>query len=197
MTFITEKARRSGVTYAAEQRRQLVSKIHIARTQLGMDEDSYRANLKHYGSGKESCLDMTTTELNAVLDAFIKLGFKPVKKTVKGRLSPSTAKGPKDERSAIRALWIFMHRAGFIQDGSETALNSWVQRMTAEANGGAGIAEVNWLQGADAAKTLNSLKRWSRRCLFENLKKRGYQPEPKDSYKQLLERWERINGAML
>lgn len=178
-------------------RRHLVTMIHIGRTQLGMDDDSYRANLAHYGNGKNSCSDMSVPELEAVLEAFVKLGFKPVKKAGKGRLSPSTAKGPKDERSAIRALWIFMHRAEFVKDGSETALNDWVQRMTAQSNGGAGIAEVQWLQGKDAAKTLNSLKRWARRCLFEDLKKRGYQPEPKDSYDELLKRWERINGAML
>lgn len=178
-------------------RRQLVTMIQIGRTQLGMSEESYRANLAHYGNGKTSSTDMTIPELETVLEAFVKLGFKPVKKAIKGRLSPSSAKGPKDERSAIRALWIFMQRAGFIKDGSETALNAWVQRMTAEANGGAGIAEVQWLQGEDAAKTLNSLKRWARRCLFEDLKKRGYQPDPKDSYNQLLQRWERINGALL
>lgn len=178
-------------------KRQLVAMIHIARTQLGMDEESYRANLAHYSNGKTSSADMTIPQLETVLEAFKQLGFKPVKKAGKGRLSPSSAKGPKDERSAIRALWIFMHRAGFIKDGSETALNSWVQRMTADANGGTGIAEVQWLQGEEAAKTLNSLKRWARRCLFEDLKKRGYQPEPKDSYNQLLKRWERINGAML
>ena len=178
-------------------RRQLVTMIHVARRQLAMSEDSYRANLAHYGNGKTSSSDMSAPELETVLEAFKQLGFKPVKKAGKGRLSPSTAKGPKDERSAIRALWIFMYRAGFIKDGSETALNAWVQRMTAESNGGTGIAEVQWLQGEDAAKTLNSLKRWARRCLFEDLKKRGYQPEPKDSYNQLLKRWERINGATL
>ena len=196
MTYIVEKARRSGLTIA-EQRRSLTTRIHLAKNQLGMHEDNYRANLAHYGNGKKSCSDMSVPELEAVLEAFVKLGFKPVKKAGKGRLSPSTAEGPKDERSAIRALWIFMHRAAFIKDGSETALNSWVKRMTAEANGGTGIAEVQWLHGEDAAKTLNSLKRWARRCLFEDLKKRGYQPETKDSYKHLLERWERINGAML
>ncbi|MEE2025052.1 gp16 family protein [Alkalimonas mucilaginosa] len=178
-------------------RRYLVTMIHIARTQLAMDMDSYRANLAHYGNGKTSCTDMTIPELEAVLEAFISLGFKPVKKAGNRRLSPSTKQGPKDERSAIRALWIFMHRAGFIKDGSENALNSWVQRMTAEANGGTGIAEVQWLQGEDAAKTLNSLKRWARRCLFDDLKKRGYEPHPQDSYAYLLKRWERINGAML
>ena len=174
-------------------RRQLVTKIHIARAQLGMDDDSYRANLAHYGNGKASCSDMSVPELEAVLEAFKNLGFKAVKK----RLSPSTKQGPKDERSAIRAMWIFMHRAGFIQDGSETALNTWVKRMTAQVNGGNGIAEVQWLRGDDAAQTLNSLKRWARRCLFEDLKKRGYEPDPKASYSQLLQRWERINGAML
>ncbi|WP_037054501.1 gp16 family protein [Rheinheimera baltica] len=178
-------------------RRQLVTMIHIARTQLGMDEESYRANLAHFGNCKTSSTDMTIPELETVLEAFKKLGFKPVKKAVKGRLSPSTAKGPKDERSAIRALWIFMHRAGFVEDGSETALNAWVKRMTAQPDGPPGIAEVQWLRGDDAGKTLNSLKRWARRCLFEDLKKRGYQPDPKDSYNQLLQRWERINGAML
>lgn len=194
MTSTTEKARRSGITDAAAQRRTLVSMIHIARTQLGMDEDSYRANLAHYAKGKTSCSQLTMPELFIVLEAFKDLGFKP---TATKRLSPSTAKGPQDERSAIRALWIFMHRAGFIQDGSETALNAWVQRMTAEANGGAGIAEVQWLRHQDAAKTLNSLKRWTRRCLFDNLKKRGYEPDKQASYNQLLKRWERINGAML
>ncbi|SEH73112.1 Mu-like prophage protein gp16 [Rheinheimera pacifica] len=194
MTYITEKARRSGVTAAAEQRRTLISMIHIARTQLGMDEDSYRANLAHYAKGKTSCSQLTVPELFTVLEAFKDLGFKP---TANKRLSPRTADGPKGERSAIRALWIFMHRAGFIEDGSEAALNAWVQRMTAAANDGTGIAEVQWLRGEDAARTLNSLKRWARRCLFENLKKRGYQPDPKDSYKELLQRWERINGAML
>ncbi|EHR39622.1 gp16 family protein [Alishewanella jeotgali] len=178
-------------------RRSLITKIHIARTQLGMDDESYRANLAHYGNGKTSSTDMTIPELETVLEAFKKLGFKPVKKPGKGRLSPSSKQGPQDERSAIRAIWIFMHRAGFINDGSETALNSWVQRMTAQQNGGAGINEVQWLRGEDAAKTLNSLKRWARRCLFEDLKKRGYEPHPQDSYAYLLKRWERINGAML
>lgn len=196
MIHIIEKARRTGLTYA-NQRRQLVTMIHIARTQLGMDDDSYRANLAHYGNGKTSSKDMTIPELEAVLEAFKKLGFKPVKKPGNKRLSPSTKQGPKDERSAIRALWIFMHRAGFIQDESETALNSWVQRMTAKHNGGAGIAEVQWLWGADAAWVLNSMKRWAKRCLFEDLKKRGYEPDPRASYTLLLERWERINGAML
>jgi phage gp16-like protein len=178
-------------------RRQLVTMIHIARTQLAMDNDSYRANLMHYANGKNSCVDMTIAELETVLEAFKKLGFKPVKTANKKRLSPSTKQGPKDERSAIRAIWIFMHRAGFIQDGSENALNAWVQRMTAQLNDGSGVAEVQWLQGEYAYKTLNSLKRWARRCLFEDLKKRGYEPHPQDSYTHLLKRWERINGAML
>lgn len=178
-------------------RRQLVTMIHIARTQLAMDNNSYRANLMHYANGKNSCVDMTIPELETVLEAFKKLGFKPVKTANKKRLSPSTKQGPKDERSAIRAIWIFMHRAGFVQDESETALNSWVQRMTAQLNGGVGIAEVQWLRGDESARVLNSLKRWSRRCLFDDLKKRGYNPDPKASYNQLLQRWERINGAML
>jgi phage gp16-like protein len=175
----------------------LIKMLHIGKSQLHMADESYRALLAHHGKGKESSKQLTVTELQSVFDAMVKLGFNVVSKPVKGvsnkRYSPSSKVAP-DERSVIRAVWIFMAKNGFIRDGSETALNTWVKRMTAEQNGGDGIAEVQWLQGADAFKVLEALKRWCRRCLFDGLKAAGHEVYPQASYQILLDKWLRVHG---
>lgn len=180
-------------------RQYLIKMIHIAKSKLQMADESYRALLAHHGRGKSSSIQLSVAELQAMFDAMVKLGFKPetkpVKTPVKKRLSPTTATGPADERSAIRAIWIFMAKAGFIKDGSETALNSWVQRMTSPENGGSGIAEVQWLQGETASKTLESLKRWCRRCMYDALQKQGVSLYPQASYQLLLAKWQRIHAG--
>lgn len=192
---------KSRVVDAAQARRLLVTKIHIGRNELGMDDDSYRANLAHYANGKTSCTNMTVPELHAVLAAFEKLGFKPKKAPAKKqpgkKYSPKTVDGPRDERSVIRAIWIFMHRAGFIRDGSETALNAWVARQTAQSSNGTGIASVQWLTGADAVLVLEALKKWCRRLMYSDLQKRGCDVWPTMDYQTLLNKWERANGAMV
>lgn len=174
-----------------QKRKALIGKIHLAKTQLGMAEDSYRAHLKFYGK-KDSCADMAIFQLEAVLEAMIKLGFKPVLKTAKKRYSPPTKTMPEDERSAIRAIWVFMAKHGFVQDGSETALNGWVQRMTAQYNGGEGVAEVQWLHNyKHVGKLLNAIKYWCRRCMFQELQKQGVTIHGQASYVQVLERFEK------
>ena len=64
-----------------------------------------------------------------------------------------------------------MHQHGFVRDGSETALNSYVQRMTVKLNGGVGVAEVGWLDEAMAFKVLEALKAWHRRLMIDALVK--------------------------
>lgn len=182
--------RQTGVTFS-----RYVQLIHIAKSQLNMAEESYRSILAHYGSGNTSSKQLTLEQLKAVLEHMVKLGFKPVQKSVKPaqkRLSPATADGPKDERSVIRAIWIEMANDGFIKDGSETALNAWVQRMTAEKNGGMGVAEVQWLSPDVSWQVLESLKRWYRRVMFDALRKGKHQIHPQASYMQVLAKWRRV-----
>ncbi|MCT6700899.1 gp16 family protein [Rheinheimera sp. 4Y26] len=179
-------------------RKWLIQMIHIAKSNLQMADESYRALLAHHGKGKTSSINLSVTELQTVLDAMVKLGFKaelkPAKNGVKKRLSPATKTAVKDERAVMRAIWIFMAKAGFIDDGSEVALNAWVKRMTAQQNGGEGIAEVQWLQGADASKMLESLKRWCRRCMYEALQRQGVEVYQQASYQVLLDKWHRVHG---
>ncbi|MBF0096272.1 MAG: DUF1018 domain-containing protein [Magnetococcales bacterium] len=69
----------------------MVSKIHIARSQLGMTEDEYRA-LLHGETGKESCAQMDHRELSDVLARMIRLGFRstPPKKERQGVVAAGT-----------------------------------------------------------------------------------------------------------
>lgn len=150
-------------------RDQLVRLIHIAKTQLKLDDDTYRAALVA-ATGKESCSRMTHAELTRVYDAFVERGFKrrfkPDNKRVKGKVKAA-------EISKITAIWITMHRQKFVADGTESALNKFVQRQTAKENGGAGVAELGWLNSTLAYQVLESLKQWHSRLMLDAIKKRG------------------------
>ncbi len=57
-------------------RRRLLALIHQGATQLGMDEDTRRA-LQVRITGHASCADMSTRQLDMVLDALASLGWSP------------------------------------------------------------------------------------------------------------------------
>ncbi|GAB0057438.1 hypothetical protein SIID45300_01766 [Candidatus Magnetaquicoccaceae bacterium FCR-1] len=55
---------------------KLIAKIHIAKVQLGLDDNAYRALLESC-TGKASCKEMTDRELRGVLREFERRGWKP------------------------------------------------------------------------------------------------------------------------
>lgn len=58
----------------ATNRQKMISKIHIAQQQLGLDDDVYR-DLLAQATGKRSCKDMSDNELAAVLNLLQQKGF--------------------------------------------------------------------------------------------------------------------------
>lgn len=60
-------------------RKQMLAKVHIAKKELGLDEDTYRMILKEL-TGKDSCKHMKYEELDTVLQAMYLLGFSGRKK---------------------------------------------------------------------------------------------------------------------
>lgn len=117
-------------------------------------------------TGKISCGDMNEWELDNVITRLKTLGFKP--KLKNKRLSPeSKAKKPnqKTPTDKIRAIWIAMFKDGLIKDGSETALDTWVQRMTKKQyNNGLGLSSVAFLEQAGAdIYVLEALKNYQKR----------------------------------
>ena len=93
------------------QKKRLIQLIHIARNELGMDEDTYRQMLQGL-TGKASTKGMDTTQLNCVLESMKKKGFrvKPARKASSGLPLDNHPQSRK-----IRALWLEMAAAGIVR----------------------------------------------------------------------------------
>lgn len=134
----------------------MIKVIHIARRDLHLDDDTYRSLLGAVVPGKSSCREMTIIELQNVIQALEAKGFKskPLRRS-KRRMS-----APSDVSLKIRAIWKTMFNEGFIQDGSDIALDHFVQRQTRIRNGGAGVSSLEWLRADAEDNLLESLKQW-------------------------------------
>lgn len=145
-------------------RNNLIKLIHIAKRDLGLNEETYRQSLQG-ATGKASCGAMDKCDLEKALDYFKRMGWKPQQQ--KRKLSPTTKnKKGHDVADKIRAVWINMHKEGMTDSGTEAALDRWVKRTTAPMNKGNGIERVEWLRGARgwlASRTLEALKQWQKR----------------------------------
>jgi len=132
-------------------RNGLIGKIHIAKAELKLDDESYRTILFSL-TGKESCKDMTLSQLNHVMDALVKRGY-----VVKVKRSPPAplnkggeGKGKKIENSPaqkkIWALWFQLVDAGVVERSAK-ALNAFIKRQT-------GIEKIEWVNTAESEKAV-------------------------------------------
>lgn len=136
-----------------KDRQRLIQLIHIAKNKLQLDEDTYRQMLQGI-TGQVSTKSMNIPDLNKVLDAMKKKGFRisPAKKA-QSRL-------PLDDHPQsrkVRALWLEMADAGIVRDRSENALARWIKRET-------GISALRWLNNEQASSVIEKLKKWQHRA---------------------------------
>lgn len=127
-------------------RRGLLASVHIARKDLGLDEETYRAVLEQVSGGRDSAAHLTDEELGAVLDHFRARGWSPAKKRFSSK--PHVRK--------VWALWGQMHRDGLVHGELRPALRAFVKRMT-------GITDPEWLDPAQARTVIEALKQWRSR----------------------------------
>jgi phage gp16-like protein len=75
-----EKHMKTGLKRDSEKiRKAMIAKIHIAKKELGLEDEDYRFLLKSI-TGKDSCKYMHEGELEKVLEVLYALGFEPKKK---------------------------------------------------------------------------------------------------------------------
>lgn len=127
---------------AAPYRRKLLARVAIARKQLALHDDSYRALLARV-TGHESAKAASDAQLLAVIAEFERLGLKPYRKA-----------SEKPHVRKIFALWASMR--GLVQHPSRDALRAFVQRQT-------GVADPEWLSPDQANKVTEGLKAWRKR----------------------------------
>ena len=133
-------------------RNRLIKLIQVARRDLGLDEPNYRGILFAQG-GNESLAAMPIDGMQKVLDYLKAQGFK-VRSTKTDR-KQATGK----DASKARALWLFLHELGAVQDPSEAALTAYVKRMVK-------VDDVQWMRSGRRVETvIESLKKWAMRYL--------------------------------
>ncbi len=143
-------------------RNPLLAKVHIARKELGLDEDSYRAILERV-TGNSSAAGLTDRQLDAVLGEFKRLGWTP----------PGAGTGASRYRAAsgtahvrkVFALWSDMCRQGIPETPTRAGLLAFVRRMTKTDQRPDGLDDPEWLLPAEANQVVEGLKAWRRRAL--------------------------------
>ncbi|MFN3881912.1 MAG: gp16 family protein [Nitrincola lacisaponensis] len=153
-----------------DNRKAALAQIHIAKKQLGLDEDTYRQMLKNL-TGKSSCSDMVIGELYQVIRHLENVGFKKHRPR-RNQYSPRSTGKIID---VMRAVWIQMHQAGIVRDGSEIALTHWAKRASSQRNGGVGVESLEWLERDTrlASQVLEDLKQWRKRALKQQEAQHG------------------------
>ena len=147
-------------------RQRLIRLIHVAKRDLSMDDDTYRAILQRIGK-KASSADLTIPELEKVLEHLKRSGFK-VRSKSKSAPKPEQAKPSRPlaqdlESKKIRALWLFLHELGAVKNPSEEALAAYVKRI-------AGVDALQWISGEQAERLIETMKKWAMRFLPQAVK---------------------------
>lgn len=128
--------------------------IHVAKKQLGLDDDTYRAICIRV-TGQNSSAAMTENQRLKLIDEFRRQGFKPVstggRKGTRKRLEGKFA-------AKLQALWSAGYNLGVVTNASDEALIGFVKRQTK-------LDHVRFLHdAADGYKAIESLKRWLSRA---------------------------------
>ncbi|MFN3749357.1 MAG: gp16 family protein, partial [Sphingorhabdus sp.] len=125
-------------------RRAMIGKVHVAKKELGLDDDSYIAVIARVTHGKMSSADCSDAELVAVIEEFRKLGWQAKPK------NPAPRHADHATARKARALWISLAQLGAIENGSEKALEAFATRQT-------GVDRMQWTDQALMYKLIEAL----------------------------------------
>ncbi|MEI6160143.1 MAG: regulatory protein GemA [Roseococcus sp.] len=135
-------------------RKAMLAKIHIARKDLALSDESY-ADILRRKTGMESAAGLSDQQLDRVLGEFKRLGWKPKK----GR----TGTSKHAQIRMIHAVWKDICGLGIDAEDEAAALRSFTARQTKTLANPAGVADPAWLDSTQANKVLEGLKAWRTR----------------------------------
>ena len=125
-------------------RSKIIQLIHVAKKEIGLSDEDYRAILESTAK-KTSCSEMTLFELNEVLRAMKKLGFK-VKK-LETREEEIGWDASKAQMDYIKGMWELVAR-----DKSDRALYKFIKRIT-------GADHPRFMTAKDSQKVIIALRK--------------------------------------
>ena len=124
------------------RRNAALGKIHIAKKDLGLDDDTYRALLARV-AGVTSAKDLNPRQVSAVLAEFQRLGWQPSSNPRAGRARPNPARSRQAVMGKVEALLAEAGRPWAYADGM-------AGRMF-------GVARVEWLDDNQLQRLMQAL----------------------------------------
>jgi phage gp16-like protein len=130
-----------------------ITKIHIAKSQLGLSEQQYRDILSGFNNNLQepckTCKELTFDQAEVLLNIFIKSGWKQtqngkVKKYEEFAGRPGKFASPAQMRM-IEGLWMINSR-----EKTEESMNRFIKRIS-------GKDKIEFITGADAHKIINAI----------------------------------------
>ena len=147
------------------QNQKRLAIIHLAKKQLGLDEEAYRAILS--GAGVSSAKDIETdAQFNSVMCAFARLGFLPSGRGVNKYRGAVTGSNPgmisRRQEYYIKGLWALASRAK-----DEKSLRRMVKRIGK-------VDDISFLSRRAASALILALR--------DICWKAGFNPDKEESY---------------
>jgi hypothetical protein len=128
--------------------RALIAKVHIAKKELALADESYRAILERI-TGRASSKDCSERQLEQLIAEFKRLGWVPRKAANPPSAKPWVRK--------IYALWRDAGIVGAVDNASKAALRAFVKRQT-------GKSAPEFCSPSEANKVSEGLKAMIRRA---------------------------------
>lgn len=129
-------------------RKTMLATVHIARKQLGLDEDAYRDVLERV-TGRRSSGDCSVRELRLAIEEFRRLGFAA---------KPARVASDKPWVRKVYAIWGDIRP--LLDEAADEALRGFVRRQTKSAVHPDGVDAPEWLTAEEAKPVIEGLKGW-------------------------------------
>jgi phage gp16-like protein len=136
------------------QRRALLAKVHLARKELALDEEDYRAVIRRV-TGLSSAADASIPQLEACVAEFQRLGWGQRPPAAR---KPRSGRRPADHPVArrARALWISLWQLGAVDSPAESALEAFARRQL-------GCEALQWADQGRASALIEALRAIAKR----------------------------------
>ncbi len=152
-------------TQPANIRQAELAKIHLAKKQLGLDDDTYRAVIERITKGRtDSSGEMTEAERRALLDEFARKGYQsaPPRERQDDWITISPNHPGAAHLRKLLACAYELERIGAVKSGSTKVwLRKFVKKIT-------GVDSLQWLDATDANKVIEALKGWRKKWLIKH-----------------------------
>ncbi len=125
--------------------KQQIQIIHVAKSQLHLEDEHYRAILSAFGV--TSSTQLTYEQFKELLTILEARGFKNTAQPANSSLVPE-GMATFRQRAKIVAMW---RNNPKVRDLSNSALNNFIARI-------AGVQSINWLPRHDVQKVIKAIK---------------------------------------